>query len=118
MITLLSTGSAGPAKAVVCHLDNADTEALTGGAGMARCSFYEHQRAKSFCDGNCAANWPRFIAAVGATVMEATRRANGKDRQRQWTRAGKTLYLWFVNHATGHVTGDGVSGIWHIARTW
>ncbi|HCQ64264.1 MAG TPA: hypothetical protein DIU07_03395, partial [Rhodobacteraceae bacterium] len=33
-----------------------------------------------------------------------------------WTYKGMPLYLWVQDQAAGDVTGDGVKGVWHLAR--
>lgn len=70
----------------------------------------------SNCNGACAANWPPLLApanAVPAGDFTAIRR---KDGTYQWALNGKPLYTWVKDRNPGDMTGDGVGGVWHVAR--
>jgi len=34
----------------------------------------------------------------------------------QWAKDGAPLYFWIGDSATGDTNGDGVGGVWHIAK--
>jgi predicted lipoprotein with Yx(FWY)xxD motif len=34
----------------------------------------------------------------------------------QWAYNGRPLYLWQKDKKPGDVTGDGVGGVWHVAK--
>lgn len=61
-------------------------------------------------------NWP--ILAAGATDQ-----AEGDftiidraDGAKQWAYKGLPLYTFFKDAAAGDTLGDGVKGVWHLAR--
>ncbi len=72
--------------------------------------------AVSNCNGDCAVKWPPLIASEQS-------RPNGEfgiimraDGSLQWAYKGMPLYTWFKDAAAGDTTGDGVKGVWHLAR--
>ncbi|MRX51107.1 hypothetical protein GI374_11750 [Paracoccus sp. S-4012] len=70
----------------------------------------------SNCDGQCAVNWPPLVAPADATAtgdFAPIQRSNGTM---QWALNGKPLYLWIKDTQPGEMTGDGVNGVWHVAR--
>jgi predicted lipoprotein with Yx(FWY)xxD motif len=42
--------------------------------------------------------------------------ANRPDGSKMWAYKGKPLYLYVNDKAKGDVVGDGVGGIWHLAK--
>jgi len=95
---------------------------VTGSNGMTLYVFDQDVAGsgKSTCNGPCAENWPPLIASDFAKVSEGgssdltlITRDNGKQ---QWALKGKPLYYWFKDQKPGDKTGDGVKGVWHIAK--
>jgi len=90
---------------------------LTGENGMTLYTFDNDSDGKSVCNGDCAVNWPPYLAAEGATApgdgFAAIKRDDGTM---QWAKDGAPLYFWAADQAPGDTTGDGVGGVWHIAR--
>ncbi len=90
---------------------------LTNTAGMTLYTFDNDTAGTSNCYDNCAVNWPPYAAPAGAKSP-----GNGfsiidrRDGTRQWAKDGQPLYLWVGDTAPGDRTGDGVGGVWHIAR--
>jgi len=39
-----------------------------------------------------------------------------KDGSKQWAKDGKPLYFWVGDTEPGETNGDGVGGVWHVAR--
>lgn len=74
----------------------------------------------SACVDKCIQNWPPFLAAEGAmadgewTILEVT----DKDgvMKNMWAYDGHPLYLYVKDTKPGDVTGDGVGGVWHVAK--
>ena len=93
-------------------------EVMTNDAGMTLYAFDKDVSAsgKSACAGPCAQNWPPFVAAQadreGGDWSVITR----EDGIRQWTYAGKPLYLWIKDQKPGDKTGDGVNNTWHVVK--
>ncbi len=38
------------------------------------------------------------------------------DGTKQWAYNGAPLYTWVGDSSVGDMTGDGVKGVWHIAK--
>ncbi len=71
---------------------------------------------KSVCNGQCAANWPPLAAPADAKASEPYSIVVRDDGTRQWAYKGKPLYLWVRDQKPGDRTGDGVNGVWRLAR--
>lgn len=111
---MLAAGQALAAPAVTAGA-GADAM-LTNEDGMTLYIFDKDAAGVSNCAGECVALWP--ILEAGAADMDegdfsVIDRADGK---KQWTYKGKPLYTFVKDTAAGDVTGDGVKGVWHIAR--
>jgi len=93
---------------------------LTDAAGRALYTF-DSDSTVSACNADCAITWPPFIAGgrppeggSGITKAIATgERANGSL---QVTYGGAWLYYFSGDSAPGDVKGDGVGGLWHLAK--
>jgi predicted lipoprotein with Yx(FWY)xxD motif len=84
--------------------------------GMTLYTFTKDEPGVTNCYEQCAVNWPPFMAAEGAmaegdwTVVERT------DGTSMWAYKGWPLYTWIGDQAPGDVTGEGVGGVWHVAK--
>ncbi|MDA8585312.1 hypothetical protein N9L47_03480 [Rhodobacteraceae bacterium] len=90
---------------------------MTAPNGMTLYTFDKDGPNVSNCYGDCATNWPPYTAAAnaaspgnGLTIIDR------QDGTRQWAKDGAPLYFWVGDSAKGDTTGDGVGGVWHIAR--
>jgi predicted lipoprotein with Yx(FWY)xxD motif len=70
---------------------------------------------KSKCNSDCATMWPPMLAGDDKPAGNFTiiTRDGG---ERQWAYKGKPLYLFSGDVNPDDTTGDGVNGVWHIAR--
>ncbi|MGS2717901.1 COG4315 family predicted lipoprotein [Eionea flava] len=91
-------------------------EALTNKKGMTLYTFDKDQNGQSICYDGCAAKWPPYIASANAKVVAPWGLVERNDGKMQWTYGGQPLYLWVGDQKQGDVTGDGVGGVWHIAK--
>ncbi len=89
---------------------------LTDAKGMTLYTFDKDKGGASACYDKCAANWPPLLAGAGAAKDDDFDLIKRSDGSMQWTYYGKPLYLWVNDAAAGDVTGDGVGGIWHVAK--
>lgn len=102
--------------AASCTGAYADSHAnLTAENGMTLYTFDKDPAGASVCYDDCAVNWPPYIADNGADMPGLTA-IERKDGTKQWAKDGKPLYFWVGDSAPGETTGDGVGGVWHIAR--
>jgi predicted lipoprotein with Yx(FWY)xxD motif len=76
--------------------------------------------AKSACTGKCIEAWPPFLADAGAvaagdwTVVDVVDKDGAAKKM--WAYKGWPLYLFVKDTKPGDVTGDGVGGVWHVAK--
>ena len=82
--------------------------------GMTLYTFERDRPGISTCYRACEKLWPPLIAGlddVAQGEFDIHERMNGT---RQWTWRGQPLYLWPSDKRPGDVTGDNVSGVWHL----
>ena len=105
-----STMSAAPAK-------TADG-VLVGANGMTLYTFDKDAAGsgKSVCNGPCAQNWPPLAATAGAAASGDWVAIARDDGSKQWAYKGKPVYFWAKDQKPGDRTGDGVNGVWRLAR--
>lgn len=90
---------------------------LTDANGMTLYTFDKDEGGMSACYDECAVNWPPLLAAAGAMAEGDYTLVARKDGAMQWAYEGKPLYLWVKDTKPGDMTGDGVKGVWHVAKT-
>ncbi|BBA41289.1 MULTISPECIES: COG4315 family predicted lipoprotein [Burkholderia] len=71
---------------------------------------------KSACDRACATNWPPALADAYDKATGALSVVARDDGSKQWAYRGRPLYRWKLDHKPGDAGGDGVGGMWHVAR--
>jgi predicted lipoprotein with Yx(FWY)xxD motif len=84
--------------------------------GLTLYTFDHDKRGVSACYGKCATAWPPFRAGPGARPGGPWRIVVRRGGERQWAYKGRLLYTWFKDHAPGQTSGDGLHGVWHVAR--
>ncbi len=67
---------------------------------------------KSACNGDCAFNWPPFVAAADAKPMGDWTIFTRDDGKRQWAYKGRPLYTYAKDQAPGDAKGHNVLEIW------
>lgn len=70
------------------------------------------------CTGACASTWPPVLASggqapTGVAGLSVRKRPDGDD---QVAHNGKPLYRYSGDSNPGDTNGDGVGGVWHIAK--
>ena len=71
---------------------------------------------KSVCVDTCAANWPPLPVAASAAPLGDYTIITRADGSKQWAFKGVPLYYYVKDTKAGDKLGDGVGGIWKIAR--
>ena len=91
---------------------------LTGSNGMTLYTFDKDAAGsgKSVCNGPCATNWPPLFAMDGDTASGDCSSVARDDGKKQWAFKGKPLYFWIKDQKAGDKTGDGVNGVWRVAK--
>ena len=84
--------------------------------GMTLYTFDKDAKDTSNCYDDCARKWPPLTAAADAAADGEYTQVARKDGSKQWAYDGKPLYLWQNDKKPGDVTGDGVGGVWHVAK--
>ncbi|NUS21872.1 MAG: hypothetical protein HOQ25_19125 [Mesorhizobium sp.] len=105
------------------HAAEAWKEATVGGVkiytdakGMTLYTYDKDGKGKSNCDDKCAANWPPLKAAAGAKATGEWTVIKRTDGTKMWAYDGKPLYRFVKDKKAGDMTGDGVAGVWHVAK--
>ncbi|MGB0128199.1 MAG: hypothetical protein WBP72_11225 [Rhodocyclaceae bacterium] len=71
---------------------------------------------RSACNGDCVNSWPPLIASDAAKDMGEFALVVRDDARRQWAYKGRPLYRWAGDRKPGDASGDGVGGVWHVAK--
>lgn len=116
LATLILAAFPALAETGIMTGDSSLGEVLTDANGMTLYTFDNDADGMSACYDACAENWPPLIAAEGAAPEGDYGLTTRTDGAMQWTYKGMPLYTWANDAAPGDVTGDGVSGVWHVAK--
>jgi predicted lipoprotein with Yx(FWY)xxD motif len=119
--TLSALGAAAllvAASAIAAAPGKTSNGVLVGDNGMTLYTFDKDapNSGKSACNGGCAANWPPLAASAGAKTEGAWSVITRDDGSKQWAYKGQPVYYWVKDKAVGDKTGDGVGGVWHVAK--
>jgi predicted lipoprotein with Yx(FWY)xxD motif len=113
--TVLTLGVAQAAEpAMVGKTDKGP--ALVDSKGMTLYTFDKDSEGKSVCYDKCAANWPPLTAPAGAKADGKYSVIDRTDGTKQWAYNGQPLYTWVKDAKPGDATGDGVGGVWYLAK--
>ncbi len=91
-------------------------DALVDSKGMTLYTFTKDETGKSACVAQCATNWPPLKASEQAKPMGSWTVVAREDGSKQWAYKGKPLYTWAKDTKAGEAGGDGMGGMWHIAK--
>lgn len=91
-------------------------EVFTDANGMTLYTYDEDTPGKSKCTGLCAVFWPPVIAADTAKPTGGFTIITRDDGTKQWAYHGKPLYGYARDAKAGNTSGDGVDGVWHVAK--
>jgi len=116
LMTGLLSASAAMAENVIQTGDTSAGKVLTDGAGMTLYTFDKDTSAVSNCNGDCSVKWPPLEAKANARPTDEFGIIIRADGSRQWAYKGEALYTWIKDQAPGDITGDGVKGVWHLAK--
>jgi predicted lipoprotein with Yx(FWY)xxD motif len=130
VLAACQTGGAGSPSAVASPVTDAVVavsssgdlgELLVDTEGRTLYVFLNDSPGTSECDGDCATNWPAALAegaalAAGDGVSAELGIIERDDGTQQLTLDGWPLYRYAGDAAPGDATGEGVGGVWFVAR--
>ncbi len=82
--------------------------------GMTLYIFDRDRPGISTCYRACERLWPPLLADLDAVDEGDFSILERMDGARQWAWRGQPLYYWPYDKRAGDITGDNVSGVWHI----
>lgn len=91
-------------------------DVLVGENGMTLYTFAKDSAGKSVCNDDCAVKWPPLFADKADTPTGDFTIIKRADDTYQWAIKGMPLYFWMNDKTEGDTTGDGVGGVWAVAR--
>ncbi|KVT58665.1 hypothetical protein WK55_15085 [Burkholderia ubonensis] len=109
----LTIGAALPAAA---ELPQVSGGKLADEDRMTLYTFDRDAPGKSQCDSACAASWPPALADAYDKASGAWSLVKRDDGKMQWAYKGHPLYRWKMDGKPGDAGGDGMGGMWHVAR--
>jgi predicted lipoprotein with Yx(FWY)xxD motif len=126
-ITILLTGCGGSSTDSDTPEFNVQTtstqqhgEVLADGEGNVLYFFTPDVKGESKCEGDCIESWPSFYVAnvepgegLDAENFGTITRPDGGN---QTTYNGWPLYYFVGDEQPGDATGDGVNGVWYVAK--
>ena len=74
------------------------------------------QSGVSNCNDECATNWIPAVLDAGTDLGENYSLIKRADGKMQAAFRGMPLYLYSEDRIPGDINGDGVDGVWHLAR--
>jgi predicted lipoprotein with Yx(FWY)xxD motif len=113
---LLALSSANAFSAPAMQAESATGPILVDSKGMALYTYDKDEAGMTNCYDKCATNWPPLMAEEGAAPEGDWTIVDRTDGGKMWAYKGQPLYLWVKDTNPGDVTGDGVGGVWHVAK--
>ena len=115
---MLVTPTAMQPEVVMMKTDPKLGSLATDTKGMTLYTYSKDTANKSNCTGTCATTWPPYVVTgtVATTLpahLSTTKRADGAV---QYTWDGKPLYFYSGDKKAGDATGNGVGGVWFVAK--
>ncbi|MBL0375411.1 hypothetical protein JJB09_25710 [Rhizobium sp. KVB221] len=110
-VTAVSASAADPGKMI----DTKMGKAMATEQGMVLYTFDKDTMGKSNCDKTCLKTWPAFHANSKAKAEGEWSLVKAADGKKMWAYEGKPLYM-YADDKAGETKGDGVGGMWHIAK--
>jgi predicted lipoprotein with Yx(FWY)xxD motif len=112
-LMLLCAGLSSPALAEAPKTQNGH---FIDSDGATLYTFDKDSDGKSACSANCAKNWPPALVGQDDVASGDWTFVESHDGKPQWAYKGKPLYRFAKDAKPGDTTGDGVGGVWHLAK--
>ena len=111
-----AAATAAFAAAPVKTAETAKGKVVADEKGMTLYTFKNDKNGVSACNGDCEKAWPPFMADGKAEASGAYTIIDRKDGMKQWAKDGMPLYFFVKDTKAGDVAGDGVKGVWDVAK--
>ena len=115
-VAILSLAGTAFAAPMVETVKTDKGNVLAGEKSMTLYTFKNDKKDMSNCYDKCATNWPPFLASDKDKADGAYSLVTRKDGKKQWAKDGMPLYYWVKDMKKGDATGDGVGGVWNVAK--
>ena len=89
---------------------------LTDASGLSLYTYVQDPKNQSSCSGQCAVSWPPVAASDKISAVGDFTAVKRSDGSLQWAYKGQPLYTWAGDRKVGDTSGDGVGGVWNLAR--
>ena len=90
---------------------------LTDAKGMTLYVYDKDTKGVSSCTGTCAVNWPPYIAKdTTAKLPQDVTLVKRADGSMEYAYNNMPLYYYKADAKPGDTNGDGVGGVWHVAK--
>lgn len=106
---------AAEGTAVTVH-ETFQGKVLVDAEGMSLYIYTLDELGSSSCSGGCAESWPPAVPAPHVAAEGSFSVITRADGSEQWAYKGRPLYRWIHDGKPGDTTGDGVGGVWNLAR--
>jgi predicted lipoprotein with Yx(FWY)xxD motif len=111
---VLSTGVA--AADMVQRANTSAGPILVNEKGMTLYTYDKDTAGASNCYDQCARNWPPVMASGSGERAKGLTTVGRRDGGQMYAYQGRPLYLWVKDTKPGDITGEGVGGVWHVAK--
>ncbi|MGH2639345.1 MAG: COG4315 family predicted lipoprotein [Rhabdochlamydiaceae bacterium] len=94
------------------------TGVISDAKGMTLYTYDKDSKDTSNCTSVCLQNWPPFLekGAMSGSTEANLGTFTRSDGSKQYTWKGMPLYYYVGDKKAGDVSGDGVGGVWHVAK--
>ncbi len=115
VLSACASSSMAPKDAGITH-DTALGKVLADANGKTLYTYDKDEPGISHCYGLCAVIWPPAAAGEGVSGKDGFTVIPREGGSHQWAYRGKPLYIYISDGQPGDVEGDGVDGVWHVAK--
>lgn len=112
-LLFLCAGLSSPALADPPQVQNGH---FVDANGATLYTFDKDPLGKSVCEDRCAKNWPPALVGPTDTASGDWTIIDSHDGKPMWAYKGKALYRFANDARPGDTSGDGVGGVWHLAK--
>ena len=116
--TAPTTASSAPANSVYKMSQSSKFGSyLSDSKGMTLYTYAKDKTGVSNCTGACLTAWPAFVAPSASGTFPADITVITRpDKSLQYAWKGMPLYYYQGDKAAGDTNGDGIGGVWSIAK--